>query len=135
MSSAALTVAGYMRKAERALDEARLLLRDEKTEGACSRAYYAMHDAAHAALLATGFETPEAIIKTHHTLIAEFGKKLVLGGQIDASIGRAFNKVEEMRLLADYSAEPPPLDKTQGAVEQAELFVAAVRSMIAGLKA
>jgi uncharacterized protein (UPF0332 family) len=134
MSSAALTVAGYMRKAERALDEARLLLRDEKTEGACSRAYYAMHDAAHPALLATGFETPDAIIKTHHTLIAEFGKKLVLGGQIDASIGRAFNKVEEMRLLADYSAEPPPLDKTQGAVEQAEVFVAAVRSLIAGLK-
>ncbi len=29
MSSAALTVAGYMRKAERALDEGRLLLRDE----------------------------------------------------------------------------------------------------------
>ena len=134
MSSAALTVAGYMRPAERALDEARLLLRDEKTGGACSRAYYAMHDAAHAALLATGFETPDAIIKTHHTLIAEFGKKLVLGGQIDASIGRAFNKVEEMRLLADYSAEPPPLDKTQGAVEQAEVFVAAVRSLIAGLK-
>ena len=135
MSSSALTVAGYVRKAERALDEARLLLRDEKTEGACSRAYYAMHDAAHAALLATGFETPDAIIKTHRTLIAEFGKKLVLDGQIDASIGRAFNKVEEMRLLADYSAEPPPLDKTQGTVEQAEVFVAAVRSMIAGLKA
>src|SRR5208282_346648 len=122
MSRAAVTVAGYMRKAERALDEARLLLRAEKTEGACNRAYYAMHDAAHAALLATGHETPDAIIKTHHTLIAEFGKKLVLGGQIDASLGRAFNKVEEMRLLADYSADPPPLDKTQGAVEQAEAF-------------
>jgi uncharacterized protein (UPF0332 family) len=40
MSSAALTIAGYMRKAERALDEARLLLREQKTEGACSRAYY-----------------------------------------------------------------------------------------------
>lgn len=134
MSSAALIVAGYMRKAERALDEARLLLRDEKTEGACSRAYYAMYDAAHAALLATGHETPDVIIKTHHTLIADFGKKLVLGGQIDASIGRAFNKVEEMRLLADYSAEPPALDKTQGAVEKAEAFVAAVRSLIAQLK-
>ena len=134
MSSAALTVAGYMRKAERALDEARLLLRDEKTEGACSRAYYTMHDAAHAALLATGHETPDAIIKTHHTLIADFGKKLVLGGQIDASIGRAFNKVEEMRLLADYSAEPPALDKTQGAVEKAEAFVAAARGLIAGLE-
>ncbi len=29
-----------------------------------------MHDAAHAALLATSFESPEAIIKTHHSLIA-----------------------------------------------------------------
>ena len=134
MSSAALTVAGYMRKAERALDEARLLLSRQATEGACSRSYYAMHDAAHAALLATGDETPDAIIKTHHSLIAEFGKKFVLGGQIDASLGRAFNKVQEMRLLADYGAEPPPLDKTQGAVEQAEAFVAAIRSLIASLK-
>jgi uncharacterized protein (UPF0332 family) len=130
MTTHAALVAGYMRKADRALSEALLLLREKKTEGACSRAYYAMHDAAHAALLATGHETPDAIIKTHHSLIAEFGKKLVLDGQIDASIGRAFNKVEEMRLLADYSADPPPLDKTQRAVEQAEAFVAAVRSLI-----
>jgi uncharacterized protein len=134
MSRATVTVAGYMRKAERALDEARLLLRDEKTEGACNRAYYAMHDAAHAALLATGHETPDAIIKTHYSLIAAFGKKLVLGGQIDAGFGRAFNKVQDMRQLADYSAEPPPLDDAQGAVEQADAFVAAIRSLIAGLK-
>ena len=104
-----------------------------KTEGACNRAYYAMHDAAHAALFATGFETPDAIIKAHHTLIAEFGKRLVLGGQIDAAHGRAFNKVQEMRLVSDYSAEPPPHDKAQEAVEKAEALVAAIRSLIAGL--
>lgn len=51
-----------------------------------------MHDAAHAALLATGYERPDVLIKTHHSLIAEFGKKLVLGGQIDAIHGRAFNR-------------------------------------------
>ena len=134
MTTHAAAVAGYMRKAERALDEARLLLRESKTEGACSRAYYAMHDAAHAALLATGFENPDAIIKTHHTLIAEFGKRLVLGGQIDPSHGRAFNKAQEVRQLADYSAEPPPLDDAEGAVEKAEAFVAAVRRMIGELK-
>ena len=134
MTTHAALVADYMRKAERTLDEARLLLQAEKTEGACSRAYYAMHDAAHAALLATGFETPDAIIKTHHTLIAEFGKKLVLGGQLDATHGRAFNKVQEMRLVSDYSAEPPSLDNAQEAVEKAEAFVAAIRSLIAKLK-
>ena len=133
MTTHAALVAGYMRKAERALDEARLLLRDKKTEGACSRAYYAMHDAAHAALLATGFETPDAIIKTHHSLIAEFGKRLVLGGQIDAAHGRAFNKAQEIRLLADYSAEPPSLDDAQRVVGQAVSFVAAVRARLANV--
>ncbi len=34
MTTHAALVAGYMRKAERAFDEARLLLRDKKTEGA-----------------------------------------------------------------------------------------------------
>ena len=134
MTIHAALVASYMRKSERALGEALLLLQVEKTEGACSRAYYAMHDAAHAALIANGFESPDAIIKTHHTLIAEFGKKLVLGGQIDAAHGRAFNKVQEMRLLADYNAEPPPLAEAQGAVEQAEAFVAAIRRLIEALK-
>ena len=133
MTTHAALVAGYMRKAERALDEARLLLRDKKTEGACSRAYYAVTDAAHAALLATGFETPDAIIKTHHSLIAEFGKRLVLGGQIDAAHGRAFNKAQEIRLLADYSAEPPSLDDAQRVVGQAESFVAAVRARLANV--
>ena len=46
------TVAGYFEKAERALSGARLLLAAEDTEGACNRAYFAMFDAAHAALLA-----------------------------------------------------------------------------------
>ncbi len=128
MTTNAALVAGYMRKAERALSEALLLLQAGKTEGACSRAYYAMHDAAHAALLATGFETPDAIIKAHHTLIAEFGKRLVLGGQIDPTHGRAFNKVQEIRLVSDYSGEPPPLDKAQAAVDKAEAFVVAVKA-------
>ena len=92
-----------------------------------------MHDAARAALFATGFETPEATIKTHHGLIAEFGKKLVLGGHVDASVGRASNKVE-MRLLADYGGELPPLSHGQAAVEQAQAFVAAVHGLIEGLK-
>jgi uncharacterized protein (UPF0332 family) len=129
------TVAGYMQKAKRALDEARLLLGAQKAEGACSRAYYAMHDAAHAALFATGRETPAALIKTHHSLIAVFGKELVLGGLIDAGFGRAFNRVQDMRKLADYSDEPPPLAEAQAAVEQAEAFIAAISAMLARLEA
>jgi uncharacterized protein (UPF0332 family) len=130
VTASAGLVANYLKKADRALDEARLLLRAKRTEGACSRAYYAMHDAAHAALFAAGRETPETIIKTHQGLIAEFGKSLVLGGWIDAAHGRAFNKVQDMRLLADYSAEPPPVDDARQALAHAEAFVAAIRAAI-----
>ncbi len=130
--SAGLTPAVYMDKAERALEGARVLLASGDAEGACSRAYYAMHDAAHAALIAAGHEAPDAPIKTHHSLIAEFGKRLVLGGQMDAAFGRAFNRVHDIRLLADYSAEPPPTDQAAWAVEQAEGFVAAVRATFMG---
>ncbi len=128
-----VTAASYMQKAERALDEARVLLREAKTEGACSRAYYAMHDAAHAALLASGQETPDALIKTHHSLVAAFGKELVLGGQMEARFGRAFNKVQDIRQLADYSTDPPPLADAEWAVDEAEAFVVAIHGMIAKL--
>ena len=73
----------YMRKAERALEDARVLLSAEATEGACNRAYYAMHDAAYAALLAGGYASLSAPIKSHHGLIAEFGKHIVPGGKLE----------------------------------------------------
>lgn len=132
--SSAVTADSYLRKAARALKEARVLLQEESTEGVCNRAYYAMHDAAHAALLAHGYETPETLIKTHHTLIAAFSKELVLSGKIDPTLGRAFNRVQDIRLIADYSAEPPQLAEATWAFEQAELFIASVRSLIASSK-
>jgi len=123
-----MTPADYIAKAERALSAARILLQAEDSEGACNRGYYAMHDAAHAALIAAGHETHDSPIKTHHGLIAEFGKKLVQSGQMEVSLGRALNKAEDIRLLADYSPESPPLVEARLMVEQAEAFVAAIKN-------
>lgn len=120
------TAASYMQKAERALDEARLLLRGKATEGACNRAYYAMFDAAHAALRAAGIETTE--IKTHHGLLAVFGKELALTKRIHGDLSKALNQVQRLRQIADYTAEPPEMEKAQWAVEQAEVFLEAVRA-------
>lgn len=63
----------YLHKARRALSGARLLLQAGDTEGSCNRAYYAMFDAAHAALICVGVESLDAPIKTHNGLIAAFG--------------------------------------------------------------
>jgi uncharacterized protein (UPF0332 family) len=128
MTARAVIAAEYLRKAERALDEARMLMTGNKTEGACNRAYYAMFDAAHAALFALGRELPDALIKTHHSLIAEFGKSLVLGGHLDAQFGRAFNRAHDIRLLADYNTEPPSIQDAEWLVEQAAAMLAAVKA-------
>lgn len=127
MTARAVIAANYLRKAERALDEAKLLMAAKKTEGASSRAYYAMYDAAHAALFAVGREMPDAPIKTHHTLIGEFGKSLVLSGHIDGHFGRAFNRAHDIRLLADYNAEPPSIEDAKWLVEQAVAMLAAIK--------
>ncbi len=117
----------YGQKAERTLAAAHTLLRDDDAEGACNRAYYAMYYAAQAALLAAGIPEPDNGYKTHHGLIAAFGKHLVLTGQVDQALGRAINKVQHFRQLADYTGDTFPLEDAAWAVEQAEAFVAAMR--------
>jgi uncharacterized protein (UPF0332 family) len=119
-----------MEKAQRAVEGARVPLDTGDTEGACSRAYYAMFDAAHAALRAAGVVAPDLQIKTHNGLLTLFSKELVRTKRVDADLNRALNQVQQLRLVADYTGDPPEMEKTQWAVEQAEAFVAAIRSMI-----
>lgn len=123
-------VTAYIRKAERTLDSARLLLDSADTEGACNRAYYAMFYAAHAALWATGAEAPGAVIKTHTGLISTFGQKLVVTKRVGVEQGRALSQIHTMRLLADYTDEPPGADDASNAFALARAFVAAMRSIV-----
>jgi uncharacterized protein (UPF0332 family) len=110
------------------LSGARLLLSGGDAEGACNRAYFAMFDAAHAALLATNPAIPEASTKTHHGLISAFGKYLVLGKHVESEFGGALNKVERLCRLADYIGDPVSLEDAAWAVAQVEAFVDAMRS-------
>jgi len=116
-----------IRKAEAALSGARVLLNSGDSDGACSRAYYAMFDAAHAALFAVRAEDVAAPIKTHNGLVAKFGQHVVEAGHLAAEHGRDFNKVQNLRELADYSGDPVDIDKAAWAIERAEAFVAAVK--------
>lgn len=127
-----LTKASYLAKAERALSGARILLKNDDSEVACDRAYYAMFDAAHAALLTfvAEVEATQSSVKTHRSLIAAFGRHLVLGGHIAMEFGASLNKVERLRLLADYTGDPVSIDDATWAVAQADAFIAAVRSSL-----
>jgi uncharacterized protein (UPF0332 family) len=72
-----MTAEEYIQKAERTLSAAQLLLTHDALEGACNRAYYAMFDAAHAALLSTGIHMSESVSKIHRDLIGAFGLHLL----------------------------------------------------------
>jgi len=118
----------YFLKAKAALSAAKLLLEAGDADGACNRAYCAMFDAAHAALFALGAEDAGAPIKTHNGLIAKFGQRVVASGHLAAEFGADLNRVQSLRLLADYSGDPVTLDKAKWAFERAEAFVSAVSS-------
>ena len=117
--------AALLAKAHRALESAALLLAAGDTDGAVNRAYYAMFDAATAALLACRPDG-EALPKSHAGLISRFGHQLVRSGRIPAELGRSPNRLHELQLVADYLGEPVSMDKATGAVEEAQTFVAAM---------
>lgn len=117
-----------MRKAAQALASAHQLLAGGDADGACNRAYYAMFDAAHAALRSANVAETASATKTHRGLIAApFGQHLVLGGHVASELGSSLNKVERLRLLADYTGDPVSDDDAVWAVGQADIFVAAIR--------
>jgi uncharacterized protein (UPF0332 family) len=122
---------GLMTKAVRACESARALLDLDDPDGACNRAYYAMFDAARAALMASGV-SPD-VAKTHSGLIATFGFHLVKTGRVPVELGKAFNRAEEIRLEADYKGDPIPTDKAREIVERSGTFVATMRALLSNM--
>lgn len=80
-----------------------MLLDAGDADGACNRAYYAMFDAARAALLISGVMEST---RTHSGLISVFSLHLVKTGRVPVELGKSLNKAEELRLMADYKGDP-----------------------------
>ena len=110
-------------KAQTAATSARILLDAGDVDGACNRAYYAMFDAARAALLACGVNESTVNTKTHSGLISKFSLELVKSGQVSVELGKSLNKVEDLRLMADYKGDAVLEEDASWAVNQAEIFV------------
>jgi len=83
-----LTANELFNKATTALGSAQLLFKSGDFDGACNRAYYAMFDAARAALLVADGDDSVLAIKTHSGLIATFSLRLVKSGKISLELGK-----------------------------------------------
>ena len=95
-------------------------------------AYYAMFDAARAALLASKAPVPPEIAKTHSGLIAAFSLHLVKPGLFPVELGKSFNKAEDLRLVADYKGDPISADDSLWVVQQAQAFVGEIDKRFMG---
>lgn len=124
-----MTPPELMAKASRALASAQLLLDSGDVDGACNRAYYAMFDAARAALLWVNAPVPAEVARTHSGLITAFSLHIVKPGLVAIEHGRALNKVEDLRLIADYRGDPVTQENAAWALEQAQAFLLAVQTL------
>lgn len=86
-----------------------------------------MFDAARSALLASGAPVEPEVARTHSGLISAFSLHLVKTGRVPVELGRSLNKVEDLRLIADYKGDPIGQDEAAWAVSQAHDFVQAMR--------
>lgn len=114
-----------MAKARRAIQSARMLLDSGDADGACNRAYYAMFDAARAALIASGAPVESEVSRTHSGLISAFSLHLVKSKRVAIELGSA---KQGRRLAPDSRLQGDPLDHADAtwAVEQALRFVEAM---------
>ena len=117
-----------MAKAVQAAASAKVLLDTGDADGACNRAYYAMFDAARAALLSSGAPVEPEIAKTHNGLISAFSLHLVKTGRVPVELGKTLNKAEELRLVADYKDDAIEKEDAAWAVGQAQVFVQAMQA-------
>jgi uncharacterized protein (UPF0332 family) len=122
--------AALLAKANVALASATLLLRAGDIDGACNRGYYAMFDAARAALIQVQTDSEAVIAKTHSGLIAAFGLQLVKAGHLPVELGRLLNRAEEVRLIADYRGESVEHVDASRLLADAGTFVSAMREFL-----
>jgi len=115
-----------MQKARSDLEEARLLLQQGHPDGAVSRAYYAMFNAAQSALAARGIARSK-----HRGVVAVFGFEFVRTGQVPKELQQALEVAYEKRLLADYSPHSVPSEDAEVVMRDAEAMLQVVERLLA----
>lgn len=91
-------IASLIKKADRYLRSAEILLEDEDFESAISRTYYAMFYSAQAMLL-----TKNLSFSSHKGVISTFGIHFVKTGIFPREMGRELNRAFEKRQIGDYT--------------------------------
>lgn len=121
------TLSSYrLKKAERLLDDAKLLLNEDRWESSINRSYYAALSAAKAVLILFGIDP-----KTHEGVKTMVNKKLVLDGLIPKEYGKWFRNLLFEREDVDY-ADYVDIDSSdaEDAFQNASKFIEKTKEVI-----
>ncbi|MCI0343302.1 MAG: HEPN domain-containing protein [Planctomycetales bacterium] len=111
-------IESLLRKARRSLNVSRSLFDQHEYDFAVSRAYYAMHYAVEALLVAKGYvRTKDA------ALVNSFAKYLVKGGPFSEEHHSALRTAFEQKQVADYEEEGFPRTAAGGILDWAGKLV------------
>lgn len=99
-----------------------------RARGDASRVYYAMFDAARAALSHVDVDFANA--KTHHTIIGRFSLHIVSARGVDSELGTFLNTSQDLRIAADYDQKTFSLAQVKVTVERMERSLSAIASFL-----
>ena len=113
----------FIKKAEKFLKTAELVLDSGDYDSCVSRCYYAMFFMAEAALL-----TKSLRASTHKGVISLFGEHFVKAGIFEREIGKSLTDVHDKRLVGDYGVGFVVTSKeAESAVVAAKRFVQVIK--------
>jgi uncharacterized protein (UPF0332 family) len=128
-----VTSAALLEKADRAIISAKVLLDNGDTEGACNRSYYAMFNAARAALILVGAPSEVTEGKSHSGLHAAFNRYLIKPGHIPQAFGVEFRRAERLRQISDYLGEQIESERAGLTLRHASEFVQEIKNNLLNL--
>jgi uncharacterized protein (UPF0332 family) len=114
-------------KAQQSLSDSQLLLKNDYTDFAASRAYYAMFYAAEALLDGEGLS-----FSSHSGVISAFGREFAKPRRVPSKFHRYLIEAQSLRNTGDYG-QLNAVDQEQALklVQQADEFLQTVRAMLA----
>ncbi len=116
----------FLDGARRKLEAARVMLDAGLSRDAAGAAYYAMLNAARAAL-----SEENLYAKTHRGVWTQFSATFVKTGRLDAQLTTHARKAREAREEADYGVGGANAEEAETMIAHAEGFLAAVEALFA----